>query len=448
VIRIDAAGSSNYTDASGDVWFSDRYYSGGSKSLGAFNIAGTTDDYFYATRRFGKSFSYGIPVANGTYSVSLLFADESYDAGGRIFNVSAEGQVVLKNFDIVAKAGKGVALTETFSVNVIDGKLNLYFGAVKNNATLSAIEVTPLAVSQPISWQTAAPSPVARAEATGAVVNDKLYVFGGYRVINGAIVAQFRCDVYDPATNTWTRLGDMPENFTHSGIAVDGSIIWLVGQYSGDHPGPGSTHVWKYDATSDTWTRGPDLPAPRGAGAAAIVGRQLHFFGGMDESRTIECGEHWSLDLDNDTAGWIERAPMPNPRNHVSAAALNGKIYAIGGQHGQEASQDAQSEVDCYDPATDTWTAVAPLPDVRSHTVASTFVMNGRIIVLGGEIGFNIQRDTIYAYDPLANTWSLLGLLPAPRSTSVAGALGTNQIVTTCGNDPDATSATWIGTVG
>ena len=113
----------------------------------------------------------------------------------------------------------------------------------------------------------------------------------------------------------------------------------------------------------------------------------------------------------------------------------------------KEASQDAQSQVDCYDPETDTWTTVAPLPDVRSHTVASTFVMNGTIIVLGGEIGFIIQRSTIYAYDPTSNTWSLLGLLPEPRSTSVAGEIGANQIITTSGNGPNAESETWIGTV-
>ncbi len=278
-------------------------------------------------------------------------------------------------------------------------------------------------------------------------MNGKLYVFGGYVNINGNIVAQFRCDVYDPARNEWTRLGEMPENFTHAGIAVDGATIWLVGQYSGNHPGPGSTHVWKYDTLTDAWSRGPDLPAARGAGAAAIVARSLHFFGGMDFTRTIECGEHWSLDLDNESAGWTPRAAMPNPRNHLSGAGLDGKIYALGGQHGQEASQVAQSEGDCYDPATDTWTVVAPIPDIRSHNTAATFVMDGRIVMLGGEVGYNIQRATVFAYDPAANEWSLIGTLPAPRSTSVGGAISSTQFILTAGNDPDAADETWIGTL-
>jgi N-acetylneuraminic acid mutarotase len=448
VIRIDAAGSSNYTDADGKVWSKDMYYSGGLLSLGGFNIAGTTDDSFYATRRFGKSFSYAIPVTPGDYQVTLLFADESYAAGGRVFNVSAEGSVLLKNYDIVAKVGKGVATSEAFIAHVADGKLNLAFAGVLNNATVSAIEVTPTTDVHTITWESRAASPIPRAEASGTVVNGKLYVLGGYiGDDHGNIIAQSRCDVYDPATNTWTQLGDMPEPFTHAGIAVDGTTIWLVGHYSGNHPGPGSTHVWKYDTASDTWTRGPDLPEARGAGGAAIVGRQLHFFGGMDETRTIECGEHWSLDLDDESAGWTERAPMPNPRNHISGAALNGKVYALGGQHGQEDEQEAQSEVDCYDPETDTWSVVAPLPDVRSHAGAATFVLSGRIVMLGGEVGYNLQRSTVFAYDPAVNTWSLIGILPQPRSTSVAGALSETQLIFTGGNDPNAADETWVGTV-
>ena len=91
-------------------------------------------------------------------------------------------------------------------------------------------------------------------------------------------------------------------------------------------------------------------------------------------------------------------------RNHIAAAALNGKIYCVGGQHSQEAAQDAQTQVDCYDPATDTWTRVADLPVPRSHVNMSTFVMDGKMIVLGGESGYNLPQSTIYAYDPVLNS--------------------------------------------
>lgn len=448
-VRIDAAGAKSFLDADGKLWLADKYYSGGSSSLGLFDIAGTQDDVMYATRRFGKTFSYAIPVAAGDYKVSLRFADASFDAGGRTFNVTGEGKALLNNFDIVAAAGgKGVAVTKSFNLTVTDGTLNLAFLGTLGNATLSAIEVVPAVAGPEIDWKTVAPSPVSRAEAMGAVVNGKLYVLGGFMSLSdGTTLAQTRCDVYDPATDTWTRLADEPTAITHAGVVVDGSMIYLIGGYVGNHPGEGTTLVHRYDTATDTWSLAASLPEARGAGSAAILDRKIHFFGGMNGARTQDQAEHWVLDLNDPAATWTAAAPLANARNHTAAVALNGKIYCVGGQHSQEAAQDAQREVNCYDPATGTWTRVADLPVVRSHTNASTFVMDGRIIVLGGESGYNLPQSTIYAYDPALNTWSLIGLLPGNRSTSVAGVIAPNQIISSTGNTPNASTTTWIGTL-
>ena len=72
--------------------------------------------------------------------------------------------------------------------------------------------------------------------------------------------------------------------------------------------------------------------------------------------------------------------------------------------------------------------------------------MNGQIVVLGGENGYNLPQSTIYAYDPALNTWSLIGLLPANRSTSVAGVLPDGRLISSTGNTPNASTTTWIGT--
>ena len=77
---------------------------------------------------------------------------------------------------------------------------------------------------------------------------------------------------------------------------------------------------------------------------------------------------------------------MPNPRNHLGYAALNGKAYAIGGQYLNNHDTGVQSEVDAYDPARDTWTAVAPLPLPTGHIHTSTFTLNGRVVVAGGDV--------------------------------------------------------------
>ena len=43
--------------------------------------------------------------------------------------------------------------------------------------------------------------------------------------------------------------------------------------------------------------------------------------------------------------------------------------------------------------------------------------MNGRVIVLGGENGYNQPQTTIFAYDPPTDQWSQIGSLPSIRST-------------------------------
>ncbi|RYY97793.1 MAG: hypothetical protein EOO11_09905, partial [Chitinophagaceae bacterium] len=110
-------------------------------------IAGTADDAIYQTERWGSSFGYAFPVSNGQYQVLLHFAEIYWtSAGSRLFDVSIEGAKLLDNYDIVAKAGAFTATTETFTVNVSDGTLNISFSALAadggaDNAKVSAIEI-------------------------------------------------------------------------------------------------------------------------------------------------------------------------------------------------------------------------------------------------------------------------------------------------------------------
>ncbi len=312
----------------------------------------------------------------------------------------------------------------------------------------SAITLATTPGGTTINWQTVAPNPVARAEAQGAVVNGKLYVLGGlYNGGGGKILATTRSDVYNPATNTWKRLADCPVKVSHSGIVTVGNTIWLIGGYFGDHPGPAGRSVWKYDTAANTWSRGPDLPTSRGAGGAGLVGNKIYFFGGLEKTRTYERADTWALDLKNQSAGWIKKANLLNPRNHTSGKAVGGYVYCIGGQYSQEEGQVAQREIDRYDPVADKWEKVADLPSVRSHINASTFLMNGKILIIGGETAYNTVVRNVTMFDPVTNTFTEMTPLPSARSTSVAGLLNDGRFISSTGNSPAETATTWIGTI-
>src|SRR5208283_3646650 len=137
------AGGGQYSDQTGVGYQADTNYSGGSMASTTAAITGTQDDVLYQTERFGN-FSYNIPVANGNYTVTLKVAEIYWNAAGkRIFNVSMQGQQVISNLDIFAKAGKNAAYDVSIPVTVTNGMLNINFTPVIDNAKVSAIEVTP-----------------------------------------------------------------------------------------------------------------------------------------------------------------------------------------------------------------------------------------------------------------------------------------------------------------
>lgn len=285
-----------------------------------------------------------------------------------------------------------------------------------------------VAREQAMGWRRGASCPLPRNEAPSALVEGRLYVFGGWT--GDAMQASTRVDAYDPAADTWSRRADMPEALTHQGIAVDGATVWLVGGFAGAHPGPPVSTTWTYDTARDAWSHGPALPAPRAAGALVRLGRLLHLVGGLRGDRDTETGEHLVLDLDGVSA-WRAAAPLPGPRCHLSCIALGGLAYAIGGQRRHDTRPEDLAFVHAYDPRTDAWTARAPLPVPRSHFEPGTATWRGLIVIVGGRSNATDRTAVadVTAYDPAADAWAELTPLPEPLLAPSATVVGDELIV-------------------
>jgi len=175
----------------------------------------------------------------------------------------------------------------------------------------------------------------------------------------------------------------------------------------------------------------------------AIVNHVLHYFSGADVNR-VDRFDHWALDLNNLSAGWVTKAPIPTARNHVGAGAIDGKVYAIGGAANQDADETALSVVEVYDPVTDKWSTAASLPTPRALIMSGVDVFANRVIVGGGETAYNVPTDQITAYDPATNAWTQLAKLPQKRTSGILKDLG-NVLIFTTGH-PGFNADTWIGT--
>ena len=242
----------------------------------------------------------------------------------------------------------------------------------------------------------------------------------------------------------------MPTARTHCNAALVGRSVWFAGGFVGKHPGPGTNEVWQYDIDSDKWIPGPPLPVVRGGGALVYLDGWLHYFGGYAADRNTVSALHWKLNLalPDSARSWIAVAPLPVARGHIAGAALNGYIYALGGAIRHDPYQVDVADVHRYDPATDSWIAVAPLPTPRSHFEPSTFVRNGRIIVVGGRSRPTGQESTpdVTEYDPVADRWLALSPLPEARLAPIGALIGDRVIVAAGGHTalPDR-QTTWIG---
>lgn len=140
------AGGPNYVDSAGGMWMADTGYADG-YTWGVSNaITNTGAPALYQTCRYGPAFNYLFSVPNGSYNVTLKFAEPYFSTPGqRMFNVAINGASALANFDIYAQAGGAfIALDRTFPVTVTNGQINLQFTSGAADMPL----VNALAVTQ------------------------------------------------------------------------------------------------------------------------------------------------------------------------------------------------------------------------------------------------------------------------------------------------------------
>ena len=133
------------------IWRPDNYFMDGRLSDQHQQVTDSPDPDLFSTERYGH-FTYAIPVDSRDHYTLILHFVEFYfgpnapgggGVGSRVFKVMCNGQTLPDNFDIYKEAGSLHVLTRTFYhlKPSAQGKLNLTFEPIVNNATISGIEV-------------------------------------------------------------------------------------------------------------------------------------------------------------------------------------------------------------------------------------------------------------------------------------------------------------------
>lgn len=165
-----------------------------------------------------------------------------------------------------------------------------------------------------------------------------------------------------------------------------------------------SAEAW--DAKTNRWREIAPMHHARDQHAAAVDRKgRLLVFGGTAVSVGLERGEDESTEdwdargasfdrqanmslssvemYDPATNTWTERAPLPTPRQAMSAdLGADGRIYVVGGAPSYMHPKP-MDVVEIYDPEKDTWETGPPLVyPRRSHAVVAT--SDGKLYAIGG----------------------------------------------------------------
>jgi hypothetical protein len=143
------ASAAEEMDSSNRIWQPDQFCYGGRLRVDEETVTGTADPELYRSERYGH-FSYAVPVAEGSYTLTIHFAEHWFGienrgpANLRSFDVFCNGVALLRDFHIASEAGGSLkALKKTFrglKPNA-QGKLLLTFVPIYDYATIAALEV-------------------------------------------------------------------------------------------------------------------------------------------------------------------------------------------------------------------------------------------------------------------------------------------------------------------
>jgi N-acetylneuraminic acid mutarotase len=230
-----------------------------------------------------------------------------------------------------------------------------------------------------------------------------VYGFGGCDVVQGGFgeCTVEQISIYNAATDTWTFDRSFYVSvWSSNGVGTIGGKLYSSGGYNVHQAGDNSPsrRVWAYDPAARRVTQRADMPKKTAEGVTGVISDKLYVLPGTcDANLWPQPGSCPSEPIrrlyryDPATNKWVARKSAPHYHRSGAGGVIGGKFYVVGGFHGWQPVAD----LDVYDPATDTWKTLAPIPSAGG---AVGTALGGRLYVLVG--------TNAYVYNPGTNRWS------------------------------------------
>jgi RHS repeat-associated protein len=211
-----------------------------------------------------------------------------------------------------------------------------------------------------------------RAGGIGFPIEGKGYVGLGYNLTTGNYLKDLR--QYNPHTNSWSTLGvTFHDTGRMNAFSFAIGDTAYIGCGDSEHFSPTLTNTlfssfYKYDSTSGTWMKKRDFPGGKRAGLAAFsIGNYGYAGCGVDNLGHLR-NDMWKFDPSTDT--WSSIAPLPISGGLYGPVSftLNGKGYVGMGFNGTN-TDDSSSYTKLfwqYDPTVNKWYSITPFRGSKS----------------------------------------------------------------------------------
>jgi len=235
-------------------------------------------------------------------------------------------------------------------------------------------------------WNLTAPLPAPSAGHSATLLRDgRVLVAGGQTPGVSSVENMDTAELYDPSTETWGPSGRLAsgKRQAHTATLLSDGRVLVTGGWLGSFRNSEITSTCEiYDPSTGQWSRVGDMGAPRiGHTATALPSGKVLVAGGANISGDLPSAELF----DPATGQWTPTSNLNDPRgDHTATLLPNGNVLVAGGvAEGDDSITRVVTRTEIYDTATGTWRPGAHLIEGRfAHT--ATLLRDGSVLIAGG----------------------------------------------------------------
>ncbi len=257
-------------------------------------------------------------IGSGNYELSLLTSPDmiNWTNNGNVLQRGSSGQ-----WDDTHIYRSSPVVTSNGNIVITDNKIRVYYSAYNSGGGIG-IGIADLSATDPPVKFAGGPSDVPAGLANQGLMavkyGNKIHLF--YRSYHYE---------YDPATDIYVQKADVPTQRTWGTCAVVNDKIYLIGGYSYATPS-GATNVNEvYDPSTDTWTTKAPMPISKYGVTREnpVINGKIYITHGLNGGFHVD---NYVYDPATDT--WTQKAAATHPRDGVECGVIDNKLYVVGGR--------------------------------------------------------------------------------------------------------------------